>query len=822
MANLINPAPATPVGIILVGGTKQITINWTPCDEIDYAGTIIQISTSAGGTYTVAGEVTGSTATISGLSQSTQYFVKLAHYDKFGKTGLNWSAPVSTYTDNFNSLVDARIGSAIINGGQILGNTVPSSALSTEALYAPLAVIGDTQNLIRNGIGDRGTAGWLVGSPTVISPFAWSAFTSQYSGTACLTFDDRDHLYGDKIPVKVGDEFWASMWCIPRGGGTMNYDSGIGFIGYAADGVTQTEYKVVTRPAAQLGAQLLAGSVAVTNSATCTIWPWVWINKTAGTTNNGTTGNGIHATQIQLQRRNKGELIVDGTITGSKILTNSITADKIDTRSLTIKDAAGNVIFGSGTNIDFSRVNASSGWLNSQVYANPSSNWLNSNITVNASGYLTGAGSTVQVANSALPTGTNLVYNPDFSNGAGIDGWQWWGINGIATSNVTWGKNLSTSWYLSPWTGKGTDVAFLEQLNIQGNQNYYIELSSLPIPVAPNTRYISSGYTGAHRCKVAVFAYFYDATGAITGVSYNGTTNENISESSGGQAIGGYKRVYGYYDTPINAAYARVILRKYDTTTGQANSYMFATKIQLEAVGSTCVVPGPWTDSGIMDPTSIRAVNPINSANVSTYIAAAAIGYAQMGYASIGTANIQNAAVKSAQIEDLAVTTGKIANLSVDTLQIAGRAVTLPNAAISTSWLQGTYYGTIPAQDHYGGWGWAVANQPLLVTLTYTSSGGSTVLMCSAGTMVGANSGYGIYSKLRLVRNGTTIATGYWGNNNDGITGVLNCQDTPPAGVVTYQLYIDLWKNNQNAIIFSAGSPKYGDNATIIALECKR
>jgi hypothetical protein len=94
--------------------------------------------------------------------------------------------------------------------------------------------------------------------------------------------------------------------------------------------------------------------------------------------------------------------------------------------------------------------------------------------------------------------------------------------------------------------------------------------------------------------------------------------------------------------------------------------------------------------------------------------------------------------------------------------------------------------------------------------MTYTSSGGATVLMCSAGTMVGAGSGYGIYSRLRLVRNGVTIAQGYLGNGTDGITGVLNCQDTPPAGVVTYQLYIDLWKINQNAIGLSLGGGSSG------------
>lgn len=58
-----------PTGIVLSGGTKQLTVKWTPCDEIDYAGTIIQIATSTGGPYTTAGEINGSTASIGGLAQ---------------------------------------------------------------------------------------------------------------------------------------------------------------------------------------------------------------------------------------------------------------------------------------------------------------------------------------------------------------------------------------------------------------------------------------------------------------------------------------------------------------------------------------------------------------------------------------------------------------------------------------------------------------------------------------------------------------------------------------------------------------------------------
>lgn len=43
-----------------------------------------------------------------------------------------------------------------------------------------------------------------------------------------------------------------------------------------------------------------------------------------------------------------------------------IKADQIDTRGITVKDNSGNILFGSGQNLDWSRINASTGWLNNQ------------------------------------------------------------------------------------------------------------------------------------------------------------------------------------------------------------------------------------------------------------------------------------------------------------------------------------------------------------------------------------------------------------------------------------------------------------------------
>jgi hypothetical protein len=51
----------------------------------------------------------------------------------------------------------------------------------------------------------------------------------------------------------------------------------------------------------------------------------------------------------------------------SASIRGQITADQIDTRGFTIKDANGSVLFGAGTNLDWSRVIANSGWLNSNV-----------------------------------------------------------------------------------------------------------------------------------------------------------------------------------------------------------------------------------------------------------------------------------------------------------------------------------------------------------------------------------------------------------------------------------------------------------------------
>jgi len=120
--------------------------------------------------------------------------------------------------------------------------------------------------------------------------------------------------------------------------------------------------------------------------------------------------NTITATQIAANTITAGQIAAN-TITAGQIASNTITATNIDSRNLTLKDASGNIIFGSGAT-----VNASS-------YLVPSSGWLNSNISIGSNGVLSGAGGGTVTATGISAVATDLSNAPA----------------GILNSNVTLG-----------------------------------------------------------------------------------------------------------------------------------------------------------------------------------------------------------------------------------------------------------------------------------------------------------------------------------------------------------------------------------------------
>jgi predicted phage tail protein len=280
-----------------------------------------------------------------------------------------------------------------------------------------------------------------------------------------------------------------------------------------------------------------------------------------------------------------GTKITAQTISADKMTAQLMQSDNVLTRGLTVRDMQGNIILSSG-------------------------------VPINENFLATGAGA-------------NLLYNGDFSSG--LDGWPYSGSSdGIITPTAT-GVNLSADWQLAPVGGAGTSVFWTRQLAPVGNPASYYVFGSKAVPVLPNKNYIVSAYTGAHRAKVMVMFYEYNAAGGILGSSPGAATCINNAEYQGGKSLSGYKRVWDYKVTSATTAFVRVILLKFDTFAGQGDSYMFVGQVMFEAAGTSSTTPSPWTPAGLIDDTAVRAGKQITAGNATTYIAAAAIGSAQVG-----------------------------------------------------------------------------------------------------------------------------------------------------------------------------------------------
>lgn len=290
---------------------------------------------------------------------------------------------------------------------------------------------------------------------------------------------------------------------------------------------------------------------------------------------------------------------VDYVYNGNMFIKGSILPEAIDTRNLTVKDAAGNVILGAGTNLDKSRINAN--------------------------------------------FGSNLLYNGDFS--CGLDAWNFAGSTGPAVNQA--GINLSDDWCLALTSNQpGAKIFWASQTDAYRNSSlsdgtHYYEYYSLKVPVEAGKTYIVSAITGAHRCAVNIFMYFYGGADQVLSASVGaGNTSgvwTNANEASGGKALAGYKRIYSPGVAPAGAVYCRVLLRKFATVTGWNDSYMFVGRVMVEEAATGVATPGIWSMG--------QSVAPITTGNVSTYVQGAAIGLAQINKATIGSLSAVSATI---------------------------------------------------------------------------------------------------------------------------------------------------------------------------------
>ncbi len=206
----------------------------------------------------------------------------------------------------------------------------------------------------------------------------------------------------------------------------------------------------------------------------------------------------------------------------SAAIRGQLTASQIDTRGLTIKDANGNVIFGSGTALNL-QANAT----------NPPGGWLNANITLNANGTLSGAGGgQVNLAglgySGAFDATRNVIHA-----GAGVPG-SGLGSDGDlylqTISPVVWWSRIGGTWYVAATQGAtfvpGTHATITGAIDA-GNISTYISQGVI------GEAYI--GYAAITTAKIADAAI----SSAKIGVGQVDTlrvAGENITVSRMGQS----------------------------------------------------------------------------------------------------------------------------------------------------------------------------------------------------------------------------------------------------------------------------------------------
>lgn len=198
-------------------------------------------------------------------------------------------------------------------------------------------------------------------------------------------------------------------------------------------------------------------------------------------------------------------------------------------------------------------------------------------------------------------------------------------------------------------------------------------------------------------------------------------------------------------------------------------------------------------------------ISTITSANISTYIAGAAIGTAYISNAAITNALIANGAITSAKIGDAeitsakigtaAITSAKIGTAEIDTIKIAGNAITVPVSAFTAGEFRNTITNT-----------WQTAQ-----TVSITTSGNRVYISTSGQAFTAMIGDDVVFPIFRLTRNGTELM-------NAGREAAMSFSETPAAGTYTYALEVRSPYNGTFAITDGPGI----SNRSLFVIETKR
>ena len=190
-------------------------------------------------------------------------------------------------------------------------------------------------------------------------------------------------------------------------------------------------------------------------------------------------------------------------------------------------------------------------------------------------------------------------------------------------------------------------------------------------------------------------------------------------------------------------------------------------------------------------------LDSITSANISTYIASAAIGTAYIANAAITTAKIANLAVGNAQIADLAVTSAKIQDASIASAKIQDAAIT--NAKIGDLQVSTLKIGdnavTVPVSAYTRAKLGYALSEFAVQSITVNATGAPALLIFAA--QIYSATSENLFIRLDRIRGSTRTTIFQAGPGpayDEKIIGenmaTGTALDQPASGTVTYELIV--------------------------------
>ncbi len=583
-----------------------------------------------------------------------------------------WGKPNMRRASGAELIVDGAV-----TASKVAANAITADKVAANAITADKMVLADFTNRCENPNFGEGDKSWVNGAGVAILNNSANAYTGNYymnigAGAVANAIASRNN---NIFPVLPGEQYFLQAFVKATGTPAGLLSVRIRFMG--ADKINYLNQAGFSVPVT-VGTSYMEWNATVVVPAGVV---YAWVDFVPG--ENLTVAGSYQIGFVSCQRKNGGNLIVDGAITAAKIGANAVTAGKLAANAVTAGTIAANAV--TAGMIAAGAVSAA------QIAADA--------ITAEKL-----ASNSVTTDALAVGSGKNLLQNTSFTMGLDC-----WGVT--YTSGTIPGLAMRIRQAGEAWAGRNNPVLELRQGS--GPSGFYADIrwkrpdggglaNSLPFSVlcAPGEWLEATAYISAHRCSVELRIEWVGADGGALSYTAASTNAGNASDQNNPDL---WPRLRTAGAAPANAVAASFHLRKLDTISGQTDSFMFVNKPMLCRIPASATEPTPWSDGGVV---MITNGGIVASAVTADKIAANAITAGKIAANAVTAGTIAAGAVTATTIAGGTITGDKLAANTIGAGQIAADSITAKQLVLTdfsnmadNGWQTGTLDG------------WTVQNQ---------------------------------------------------------------------------------------------------------------